>query len=446
MHSSTSCRSSDFCPFPEDLVSRSSKLMATKGDPSKKLIEFTIMYTADLHLHSSYAYATSKHLNLENMAHWARVKGIDLLASADFTHPEWFDELSQKLTENGDGLYEFDGARFVLGTEVSCIAKVHGRSRRVHLLLFAPSLEVVTRINEAVSSLGKLGSDGRPILGIPPRELTELLLGIDNKCIVIPAHVWTPWYGIFGAKSGFDSLEEAFGDMTKHIHAIETGLSSDPAMNWSIPELDNLSIVSFSDAHSLPKMARELTVFNGTMSYDGLLSALRNQDISHTIEFFPEEGKYHQSGHRRCGVNLTPRQISENGPTCPVCGRLMTLGVLQRVDELASREVETFVDESGLTRSDNTRPPFRSLVGLQQIISEAIGKGVGTKAVSNHYLRLVKALGSEIAVLTESDYSDIESKANDRIAEGVSRVRRGDIYIEPGFDGEYGKVNVWPKY
>ena len=405
-------------------------------------------YTADLHIHSSYAYATSKDLNFENLAHWAKLKGIDLLASADFTQPEWFEESRAKLTDTGDGLYEHDGVKFVLGTEVSCVARVNGRSRRTHILAFAPSLDTVGRINTALAETGaKLDGDGRPTLTIPPRELLEILLGIDPRCFVIPAHIWTPWFGLFGSKSGFDSLDECFGDLTEHIIAVETGLSADPTMCWRVPDLDNLSIVSFSDAHSLPKLARELTVFNGEPSYDGLVESLRSQDIAYTIEFFPEEGKYHLSGHRKCGVRYEPDEVATIGSACPVCGRAMTLGVMQRVEDLAERKAAVPEVEDGLVTSHNGRPPYRSMVSLQQVLSETLGVGVNTKRVRTAYMSLVETFGTEMKVLIDAPASELETALpshGDRFAEGIERVRTGDIHIEPGFDGQFGIVRVWP--
>ena len=406
-------------------------------------------YTADLHIHSSYAYATSPSLNFENLAHWAKLKGIDLLASADFTQPEWFAESKAKLSETGNGLYEYDGVKFVLGTEVNCTAKVGGRARRVHILMFAPGMSSVSRINDLLKRRGaKLAGDGRPTLTISPRDLLEMLLEIDPRCIMIPAHAWTPWFGIFGSKSGFDSLEECFGDLTPYIRAIETGLSSDPAMCWRVPELDDISIVSFSDAHSLPKLARELTVFNGSPSYDGLADALSTQDIAYTVEFFPEEGKYHHSGHRRCGVSLTPDEVNEYGITCPVCKRPVTLGVMQRVEELARRERETRKDQNGLLRSLTGRPPYRSLVSLQEILSEAMGVGTGAKRVQGAYMSLVENLGSELDVLLRIPSGEVAAtlpRFGQIVADGLERVRSGDIHVIPGFDGQYGTVRIWPE-
>ena len=416
-------------------------------------------YSADLHLHSPYARATSRELTFENMARWARIKGIDLLASADFTHPEWFAETKRKLRSTGDGLYECEGARFVLGTEVNCNGYQGGRNRRIHMLMFAPSIEVVERINAALSGKGLLASDGRPTLHLTPRELLMTLLHIDERIMLVPAHAWTPHFGIYGSRTGFDSLEECFGDLKPHIFAIETGLSSDPAMNWRVPELDDVSIVSFSDAHSLPKMARELTFIDGELSYDGLRQALQEQSIAYTVEFFPEEGKYHNSGHRKCGVNLSPEEVAATGESCPMCGRRMTLGVMQRTEHLARRDASAYRDDDGFVHngghngghsggrgarhSKNGRPPFRSLVGLQQIVAESMGRGVNTKGVRTKYMELAEELGNEMHILTDADVSEIERVGGERIAEGVERVRTGNISIEPGYDGVFGKVSVW---
>ena len=397
-------------------------------------------YVADLHLHSPYARATSRELTFDNMARWARVKGIDLLASADFTHPVWFSETKRTLRPLGNGLYERGGARFVIGTEVNCSGMQGGRNHRAHMLVFAPCIGAAERINAAVSGKGALAADGRPTLRMTPRELLELLLDIDDRAMLIPAHAWTPHFGIYGGKSGFDSLAECFGDLAPHIRAIETGLSSDPAMNWRIPELDDISIVSFSDAHSLPKMGRELTVIDGELSYDGLRVALNEQRIAYTVEFFPEEGKYHNSGHRRCGVSLSPDEALAAGGRCPECGGRLTQGVLERVESLA----RAAQGGDGLARADGRgRPPFKSLVGLQQIIAESVGRGVNTKGVQGRYMRMVEELGSELHILTAADVGDIEAVGGEGIAEGVERVRKGDIVIEPGYDGVYGKVSVW---
>ena len=403
-------------------------------------------YAADLHLHSPYARGTSDKLRFHEMARWAKLKGIDLLASADFTHPEWLRETASTLREAGDGLYECDGVRFVLGTEVACHSEQGGRKRRVHLLLFLPSLEAVRRLNSALAPHGRLESDGRPILHLSPRELTLVMREADPRGFVVPAHAWTPWFGVFGSKSGFDSLEECFGDAAKYVRAVETGLSSEPAMNHRVRELDGRSIVSFSDAHSLPKMGRELTVFAGEPNYDGLAEALERQAVEYTVEMFPQEGKYHYSGHRKCGVSLSPPEVRETGARCPECGRPMTLGVMQRVEEISDRPpAPARVDEKGLTAGADGRPPFRMLVSLQQIVSESLGVGVAAKRTQREWLKLCQELDGELNVLTEASADEVAEVSGDRIAEGVARVRQGDISIEPGYDGRYGVVSVWPQ-
>ncbi len=401
-------------------------------------------YTADLHTHSPYAHGTSRRLTFENLAKWARIKGIDLLASGDFTQPVWAAETRAKLRDTGDGLFERSGVRFILGAEVNCSAVHNGRRRRVHMLMFAPTIGAVERVTAALSSKGKLEWDGRPTIRMTPRQLLETLLGVDERCFVIPAHLWTPHFGLYGSKSGYDSLEECFEDMTDRVHAVETGLSSEPAMNWRVPSLDHVAIVSFSDAHSPEKLGRELTVVSGQPSYDGLLSALKTQAIEYTVEFFPEEGKYHNSGHRKCGVSMSPQETAARGERCPACGRKLTLGVLHRVEELARRRVETRMDADGLTHGPNGRPSFRMLVSLSQIIAEARGVGLGAKTVRQAYLAMTDALGSELDILTAAPIADIARAAGEKVADGVSRVRRGEVAIEPGFDGQYGSARVWP--
>ena len=401
-------------------------------------------YAADLHIHSRFARGTSKHLTLPNLAHWAKLKGIDLMATGDFTQPVWREEIRGALRDRGDDLFELDGTLFVLGTEVNCNAEQGGRNRRVHLLVLAPSFETVDSITAAVSSIGKLQWDGRPTLHVTPRELLETLLEIDDRCIMMPAHLWTPWFGLYGSKSGFDSLEECFGDLLPHIHAVETGLSSDPAMNWSVPSLDGVSLVSFSDAHSPANLGRELTVFKGEPSYDGLATALREQSIEYTAEFFPEEGKYHHSGHRKCGVRFGPAELSTVGERCPECGRPLTMGVLQRVHDLSSRDLTVVRVADGLVTGPPGRPPFRNLVALQKVLAESLGIGPATKGVGRAYEGLVAAFGSELAVLVNAPPSEIAHVADARTAEAVARVRAGEVYIEPGYDGEYGTVRVWP--
>tara|TARA_B100000315_G_scaffold130580_1_gene120191 strand:- start:1583 stop:2833 length:1251 start_codon:yes stop_codon:yes gene_type:complete len=402
-------------------------------------------YAADLHLHSPYAYACSKNLTLENLSAWAKLKGIDLLACGDFTHPVWYGELRRKLTPTGSGLYGFKGVHFVLGTEVCCIYRQGGRSRRVHLLLFAPDFDTVDRLNLALAAgKNKLESNGRPTLSLSARDFTALVLEVNPDCMVIPAHVWTPWFGVFGSKSGFDSLKECFQDLTPNIHALETGLSSDPAMMWPIREMDQKTIVSFSDAHSLPKLGRELTVFEGELSYRGLSEALANQRIAYTAEFYPQEGKYHYDGHRKCGVRQSPEDTRRLGGRCPVCRRPLTLGVLSRAQRMADGGRETSTVRDGFVRHEGARPPFIRLVPLQEIIAETLGQGTATKRVGAEYRRISQELGSELQVLTGATAADLERVAGERLAQAVIRARAGDVRIDPGYDGVYGRVRVWP--
>ncbi len=408
-------------------------------------------YTADLHLHSRFSYACSKHLTLDNLAAWAKIKGIDLLASADFTHPIWREELKLRLSPGKPGLYTFDGVDFVLGTEVSCVYLQDGHQRRVHLLLLVPDFETADRICLAlVRAKCNLNSDGRPTIKLSARDVTCLALEANSDCIVIPAHAWTPWYGMFGSKSGFNSLEECFQDMTPQIHAVETGLSSDPAMIWSIPDLVGRSIVSFSDAHSPPKLGREVTVFEGELSYWGLASALSQEAIAYTVEFYPEEGKYHYTGHRKCGVRQTPDETRDRGTLCPVCRRPLTLGVLHRVAALstgpAPHEGATGGRGcDGFVRHIRSRPPFIRLIPLVELIAEAMDRGPAAKAVGNQYDGLVRHFGSELQVLMNASAMELEDVAGESIAQSVLRARVGDVTVEPGFDGVYGKIFTKPQ-
>lgn len=437
-------------------------------------------FVADLHLHSSYARATSRYLNFDTLSEWAKYKGIDLLSSADFTHPVWWGETKNKLKESKNpGFYEYKGLQFVLGSEISCIYTQGGRMRRMHCLLYFPEMRDVEEFNSRLGKRANLRADGRPIIGMSAKNLLELALEVNEKAIFIPAHAWTPWFSLYGSNSGFDSIEEAFGDLSKYVYAIETGLSSDPAMNWRIPELDTRSIVSFSDAHSMQKMSRELTIFESDFSYNGLLNALRGAQVSDqqflsvpnpreidnnkpphqksslvptepqkldqkpspgismTIEFFPEEGKYHFTGHRNCNVSQSPQDSNKDGIICPKCGRKLTVGVMHRVEELADKSrPEGFTPEG--------RPPFKSMVPLLEILAESMGKPVSSPAVLDEYKNLVKELGSEMNVLLEAEVTDLEKAASiHKIAGGIKKVREGDIVIDPGYDGVFGTVRIW---
>ena len=412
-------------------------------------------FAADLHLHSPYARGTSPALSLQTLAAWADIKGVDVLACGDFTHPVWLAELKRSLLPAGDGLFELTEpperydvrgrehpAQFVLGTEVSCVYPQDGRSHRLHLLVLAPDFDAVDGICRAFAPYGALASDGRPMLRLSGRDVVEAVLAVDPQCEVIPAHAWTPWYALYGSKSGFDSLDECFGDMAQHVHAIETGLSSDPAMNWRVPDLDGRTLVSFSDAHSVQRLGRELTVFAGEPGYEALIEGLRTGRVEWTAEFYPEEGKYHHDGHRKCGVNLPPGQ---HDGRCPVCGRKLTLGVLHRVESLAKRPPEPLAaaPDGTLRGTETERPPFRRLVPLAEVVAEALGRGVTSKAVSRVCLDLAARVGSELHILTAASEQDVGEVAGERVAEGVMRARLGRVSVRPGFDGEYGSVQLW---
>ena len=405
---------------------------------------------ADLHIHSRYAYACSKNLTLESIAETARTKGIHLLATGDFTHPAWLAELESGLMEVDEGTFEFGGVRFVLGTELSCVYKQGGRSRRLHLLLFLSSVEKVKRFNSELAQRGvKLEGDGRPSVRMSAVDLTSLALDVDPGAMVIPAHIWTPWYGMLGSVSGFESLEECFGDLEPMVKAVETGLSSDPAMNWGVPGMKGRAVVSFSDAHSLPNLGREATVLRGAATYEGLRRAIEDNDIAYTVEFYPEEGKYHLNGHRNCGVRQSPGETAaQDSERCPVCGRPMTLGVLHRVRSLSGRD-ETADGriaeprDDGFVRSEDGRPPFLRLVPLEELLAETLGVGRRTKRVRTVYQRLCDELGGELQLLSSADEADLSAVAGERVAEAVIRARRGLVSVEAGFDGQYGTVRVW---
>ena len=393
-------------------------------------------FVADLHLHSSYARATSKNLNFDTLSQWAKWKGIHLLSSADFTHPEWFRQTKLRLKEVGNGLYGYSDIKFILGTEISCIYSQGGKVRRIHCLLYFPRVSDVEKFNAKLGEKANLSADGRPIVGVSAKELLAMALEVNEKAILIPAHAWTPWFSLYGSNSGFDSIEECFGDLSKYIYAIETGLSSNPAMNWRIKDLDNRSIVSFSDAHSAPKMGRESTIFDIDFSYDGILDALKKEKISKTIEFFPEEGKYHFTGHRTCGICHSPEETDKLGIICPRCSRKLTVGVMHRVNQLADPE-----RPEGFKAS---RPAFQSMVPLQEILAEALGSPVTSEKVKDEYFKLVDFFGNEMFVLLKATIPEIEKVSeNFRIAQGIDKVRKGDIKLDPGFDGVYGVVNVW---
>ncbi len=396
-------------------------------------------YVADLHIHSRFSRACSPQLNVPNLAEWAKYKGINILGTGDFLHPLWFAELKTQLKENGSGFLTHDGSdiKFVLTVEIASIYTHKGRGRRVHNLVFMPDfVSADTFQKELLSRKANLGSDGRPIVGISSKDLLSLALQASEKVIFIPAHAWTPWFGVFGSESGYDSLEECFEDLAPYIYGIETGLSSDPAMNWRVEELDERSILSFSDAHSLPNLGRESTVFAQDLSqgYDGMFEAIKNQKIAGTIEFYPEQGKYHYTGHRNCSVKYTPEDTKAKGTICPVCKRGLTVGVMERVEALASRaKSETFPN----------RTAYKMLVPLHQVIAEVFGTAPTSQKVILEYKKLVTQLGGEIKVLTKVSIEDIAKISGAKIAEGVGKVRKGDLVIDPGYDGVFGVVKIW---
>lgn len=408
-------------------------------------------YAADLHIHSRFSRACSQQLNIPSLIEWAQLKGINVLGTGDFLHPLWLSELKNVLTEDGSGFLTHGSSdiKFVLSVEIASIYSQKGRGRRVHNLVLLPDFASAERFQKTLlSKRANLASDGRPIVGISSKDLLSLALQASDKAIFIPAHVWTPWFGIFGSQSGYDSLKECFEDLTEYIYAVETGLSSDPAMNWRIAELDHRSIVSFSDAHSLPNLGREVTVLAADLEqgYLGLFEALQKEQIAGTIEFYPEEGKYHYTGHRNCHIKYTPDESLQKGTICPVCKRGLTVGVMERVEQLAQRSIEDLeqTKESGVMKSHKfNRPGYRMLVPLLQILAEAFNTAPTTQKVLTEYKKLTSNLGSEMRILTKVDIADIAKISGSKLAEGVEKVRQGDLVIDPGFDGVYGVVKIW---
>src|SRR5262245_113492 len=409
---------------------------------------------ADVHLHSHYSRATSKDLNFEHLSKWAQLKGVTVVGSGDIAHPGWLKEMKEKLEPAEEGLFrlkeEYAGpiqetvfaacqtpVRFMLAGEISNIYKKHGKTRKIHNVIFAPSLEAVEKIQAALEKIGNIRADGRPILGLDSRDLLEIILGIDPQCYLIPAHIWTPWFALMGSMSGFDSVEECFEDLTPHIFALETGLSSDPPMNWRISALDRYTLVSNSDAHSPQKLAREATVFAGELSYPALFEALKTGDPEHflgTVEFFPEEGKYHYDGHRKCGIRWDPETTTQHNAICPVCGKPVTVGVMNRVAWLADRP-----DGEGPA----SRQATQHLIPLPEILGEVYEVGANAKRVQENYELLLSKLGSELFILQEAPLEEIEQAGGTLLGEGVRRMRSGDLSIAAGSDGEYGCSKVF---
>jgi uncharacterized protein (TIGR00375 family) len=398
-------------------------------------------FVGDFHIHSKYSRATSPSMDLQNLNNWARIKGINVLGTGDFTHPKWFESIKQELSPAEQGLFKLCGlnspTRFILTSEISCIYSKKGKVRKVHIIILAPTINAVEKINKKLNKIGNLYSDGRPILGLDAKELAKIAFDADENCMVVPAHIWTPWFAVFGSKSGFNSLEECFEEYTKYIYAVETGLSSDPAMNWRLSQLDKVALISNSDAHSLQKIGREANVFDTELSYKGIIDAIKTKDNSkflYTIEFFPEEGKYHYDGHRLCNLSLSPEQSKKYNNICPKCAKPLVIGVLNRVAELADRQ-EGFVPKKSI--------PFKNLIPLNEIIAESIDVSIASKEVAKHYNNLIKNLGNEFEILLNIERKEIEKQSLPEIAEGILRVRQGKVSVEPGFDGVYGKIKIF---
>ena len=411
-------------------------------------------FIADLHIHSKFSRATAKNLDLENIYITAQTKGISVVATGDFTHPGWFEEIKSKLTPTDDGLFALkseisalcdkrvplscrSSVRFVLTAEISNIYKKDERTRKNHNLIILPDLQAVQRFNQTLEKIGNIHSDGRPILGLDAKNLLEILLEISEEGALIPAHIWTPWFSVLGSKSGFDSLRECFEELTPYIFAVETGLSSDPAMNRRVSSLDRVTLISNSDAHSPGNLGREANLFNTERTYTALMEAIRNGDPEHfsgTYEFFPEEGKYHLDGHRKCNLRLRPEDTRRQRGICLKCGKPLTLGVLYRVEELADRRP---------TIEPENPQPYRCSIPLADILAETFNRGAKTKTVQQCYQKVINALGPEFEILHTVEIEEIRKTGIPQLDEGISRMRRNEVVISPGYDGQFGKINLF---
>ena len=406
-------------------------------------------YIADFHVHSKYSRATSPDMSPGGLWRWSQLKGVKVIGTGDFTHPRWLAELQEKLEPAAEGLFSLKkkfrpdtvpescktDISFILSAEISCIYRKHDKTRKVHCIVIAPTFDDAMKINKQLSLVGNLSADGRPILGLDAKDLLKIVIRESSEAMLIPAHIWTPHFSVFGAVSGFDSLEECFEELTPHIYALETGLSSDPSMNWRLSALDSLTLISNSDAHSPRKLGREANILETEISYASILSALKTRKgFSGTIEFYPEEGKYHADGHRDCGVCLSPEETIRHNYLCPVCGRKVTVGVLHRVVKLADRQ-DGFRPEGA--------PSYRSIIPLEEIIAETRNVGVNSKAVEKVYTALLEDHGNEFRILLEVPVEDIEASGFPRIAEALARMRENRIYIAAGYDGEFGKIKIF---
>ena len=387
-------------------------------------------FYADFHIHSRHSRSTSPALELPELARWAEIKGLTVMGSGDFTHPLWFQSLKSSLYENAPGLYSLKKSKpdiyFILSSEISLIYKKNGRVRKIHLLILAPSLAAVEKINASLGLRFNLRSDGRPILGASARDISAEILAIDDRALIIPAHIWTPWFSLLGSKSGFDSLEECFEDVSPYIHAVETGLSADPPMLSRVSSLRRYTILSNSDAHSAQNLGREANEFDCPLSYNGICQAIQSGNIVRTIEFFPEQGKYHHDGHRLCGISLSPSQTRKLGGKCPVCGKPLTLGVLYRAEELADRKAENPI-------------PFTCQIPLKQILSQIMNCGENSKKVCRYYFSLIDRLGPEFHILQSLAIPEI-SRTDEHLAAAIQAMRENRVRRIPGYDGVYGKI------
>src|SRR5215218_6462294 len=406
-------------------------------------------FYADLHLHSRYARATSRNADLPKLAWWARRKGITVLGTCDFTHPAWFQELKEGLEPAEPGLFrlgdDLDRAvterlpascrgplRFLWATEVATAFHRDGRARRMHHLLYAPDADTVAVLTDRLGRSGNLAEDGRPTLAMDASDLLEATLGSGDGAYLVPAHVWTPWVGVLSATTGFDSIEACYGELARHIFAVETGLSADPPMNWRVSAQDRFRVVSYSDAHAPSRLGREATELDTDLDYFAIRRALETGDgLQGTVEFFPEQGRYHLSGHRRCGVRLEPAEARRAGMRCPVCGKRLTMGVLQRVEDLADRP-------EGARPAG--APSSRNLLPLDEVVAEVTGVGRTSKTVRRTVDAMLEALGPELPLLERLPLEDIDKAGFPEMAEAIGKVRRGQVVRDPGFDGEYGSI------
>ncbi|MDD5504736.1 MAG: endonuclease Q family protein [Candidatus Omnitrophica bacterium] len=395
-------------------------------------------FIADFHIHSRYSRATSPDMGVKNITAWAATKGIAVVGTGDFTHPLWRKELKKNLGRHTNGLYEYDKVKFILTAEISNIYKKNGKGRRVHTILFVPDFKTADRVSKELEKRGNISSDGRPIFGFDAKDLVKIALDASPQAMIVPAHVWTPWFSVLGSMSGFDSIEECFEEQSENIYALETGLSASPDMCWRVSSLDKYSLISNSDSHSPGKIGREANVFDTGLGYEHILSALKEKDSKrflYTIEFFPQEGKYHYDGHRSCGVCYSPSQTRMCAGICPVCGKKLTIGVMSRVEALSDRP-ENFMPKDAI--------PFRRLVPLLELIAATQKKGICSKTVISEYKAAINFFGSEFNALLFADSSVLYKGLSCKTADAVLNVRQGNVGVRAGYDGVYGTIDLNP--